>query len=110
MYTLLDGPIATLIHNTVMLQALVVYNKYKSHLLTAILIIMYILPDGPIATLIHSTITLQVRTFVVYYKYKTHPLLAILIIMYTLPDGPIATGVETASHAGHCPINLVNVW
>ena len=19
-------------------------------------------------------------------------------------------GVETASHAGHCPINLVNVW
>ena len=52
MYTQLDGPIATLIHNTVMLQALVVYNKYKSHLLTAILIIMYTLLDGPIATLI----------------------------------------------------------
>ena len=22
----------------------------------------------------------------------------------------IITGVETASHAGHCPVNLVNVW
>ena len=22
----------------------------------------------------------------------------------------IYSGVETASHVGHCPINLVNVW
>ena len=22
----------------------------------------------------------------------------------------ITSGMETASHAGHCPINLVNVW
>ena len=22
----------------------------------------------------------------------------------------VISGVETASHAGHCPINLVNVW
>ena len=68
MNTLPDGPIATLIYNTVMLQALVVCNKYKSHLLTAILIIMNTLLDGPIATLIYNTVMLQ--ALVVCNKYK----------------------------------------
>ena len=26
--------------------------------------------------------------------------------MYTLPAGPINSGVETASHAGHCPVTI----
>ena len=47
---------------------LVVCNKYKSHLLTAILIIMNTLPDGPIATLIYNTVMLQ--ALVVCNKYK----------------------------------------
>ena len=30
--------------------------------------------------------------------------------LYSVVSVHTVSGMETASHAGHCPINLVNVW
>ena len=51
-------------------------------------------------------ITLRRTLSVKRYSNKDH-----LLIHYILVLGNTCTsrGVETASHAGHCPINLVNV-
>ena len=63
--------------------------------------IQYYIHIHTCCTSVHVYVCIYIHMYVYAYIH---------MYMYIYVYCIILSGVETASHTGHCPINLVNVW